>query len=167
MIVAIDVHYREAFAKVVSIEFKTWEDTAPYKIHEIIINEVAEYVSGEFYKRELPCILKVLKKTDTDKLEIIIVDGYVVLDDEGKAGLGMYLYEALNQKIPIIGVAKRGFINNEKNVIKIKRGESENPLFITSVGIDLNEAAEQIKNMVGEYRMPDLLRILDQKTKEK
>lgn len=166
MILAIDVHYREEFAKTVSIEFENWNDSVPSKINESFIKNVEEYVSGEFYKRELPCIMEILEKTDKEKLEVIIIDGYVVLDDTGKAGLGKYLYETLNQAIPIIGVAKRGFINNERNVIKIKRGKSENPLFITSIGIDLNEAATKIKNMTGEFRIPDLLRILDGKTKE-
>ena len=167
MILAIDVHYREEFAKAVSIEFENWNDKSPTKINESFIRNVEEYISGEFYKRELPCIIKILEKTNTKKLDIIIIDGFVVLDDTGKAGLGKYLYETLNREIPIIGVAKRGFVNNEKNVLKIKRGKSEKPLYITSIGFDLNEAATKIKNMTGEFRIPDLLRILDRKTKEK
>lgn len=167
MILATDVHYRDEFAKAVSIAFEQWSDGFPSIIHEAFLNEVEEYVPGQFYKRELPCILKVLEKSTLEAIEVIIVDGYVVLDDDGKAGLGQYLFEALDQQIPIIGVAKKGFINNKKNVVPIKRGTSDNPLFITSVGINVAEAAHKIKHMVGAYRMPDLLRILDQKTKEK
>lgn len=166
MIIAIDVHYRETFAKVVSIEFANWQDTEPTHIHIQKVNEVAEYISGEFYKRELPCILEILTHSDLTKVKTIIVDSYVQLDDKGKAGLGKYLYQHLNEKIPIIGVAKKGFANNHKNVIPITRGESQNPLYITAIGTDLQQAADKIKNMHGEYRMPDLLRILDQKTKE-
>jgi len=167
MIIAVDVHYRKEFAKVVAIEFDQWTDSNPENIYEEIIEHVEEYISGEFYKRELPCILEILKKIDKSKLETIIVDGYVQLDDDGKAGLGMYLYESLNQKIPVIGVAKKGFKDNVKHVIKVERGKSKNPLYVTTIGTDLQESADKIKNMAGEFRMPDLLKILDQKTKEK
>lgn len=167
MIVAIDVHYRTNFAKVVAIEFDNWTDSAPKHIYQEYIDQVEEYVSGEFYKRELPCILEILKKIDLSKLEAILVDGYVQLDDNGKPGLGMYVYQSLDEKIPVIGVAKKGFKDNEKHVIKVERGESKNPLYVTSIGVDLEETARHIKNMAGAYRMPDLLSILDQKTKEK
>jgi hypothetical protein len=40
---------------------------------------------------------------------MIILDGYVALDDHGKIELGGYLFEALEQKYPVIGIAKNGF----------------------------------------------------------
>ena len=73
MIVAIDVHYRDDFAKSVSIEFKNWSDETPSKINEVIVKKVHEYIPGEFYKRELPCILEVLKKSNFKKIEFIII----------------------------------------------------------------------------------------------
>ncbi len=96
---------------------------------------------------------------------MIVVDGYVILNDEGKHGLGGYLYESLSQKIPIIGVAKRSFINNKKHVREVFRGDSKNPLYISSIGIDVDEAVKCIQEMHGQFRMPDLLRIMDQQTK--
>ncbi len=166
MKLAIDVHYRTDFAKTVSVEFENWEDPTPVKINERLLHEVEAYISGEFYKRELPCILDILETTKKEDIELIIVDGYVFLDDQDRAGLGMYLYEALGAKIPIIGVAKKAFKDNKKNVVPVLRGESQNPLYITSVGIELKQAAEKIKGMYGDYRMPDLLRILDRRTKD-
>ena len=165
MIIAIDVHYRENIAKSVSIAFDNWTDALPHTTHIVEVKNIAPYIPGQFYKRELPCILKVLEKSDLSKIALIIVDGYVILNDEGKAGLGHYVYEALAQKIPIVGVAKRSFHNNKKKVIQVFRGASKNPLYVTSVGIDLTEAAEQVKNMAGDYRFPELLKILDQETK--
>ena len=165
MIIAIDVHYRENIAKSVSIEFDNWTDEVPLMTHIVEVNDIAPYIPGQFYKRELPCILKVLEKSDLLKVNLIIVDGYVILNDEGKAGLGHYLYEALDQKIPIVGVAKKSFHDNQKNVIKVFRGVSKNPLYVTSIGIDVAEAAKQVKNMAGDYRFPELLKILDQETK--
>lgn len=165
MIIAIDVYYRENFAKAVAIEFETWQDEKASKVYEVQINKAAEYIPGQFYKRELPCILKVLEKTSLESTDVIVVDGYVTLSNEGKFGLGMYLYEALNQKIPIIGVAKKSFKDNEQQVRKVLRGESKNPLYVTSVGFDLDKAAKLIEQMKGEYRIPTLLKILDQHTK--
>jgi endonuclease V-like protein UPF0215 family len=41
------------------------------------------------------------------------------------------------------------------------------PLYITSIGIDLDYATELIKNMKGNNRIPTLLKTLDTLTKEK
>lgn len=59
MILAIDVHYKETYAKAVGILFH-WNDETPIDIITTTINEVAEYETGQFYKRELPCILQLL-----------------------------------------------------------------------------------------------------------
>lgn len=74
------------------------------------------------------------------------------------------MYEQLHQKIPVIGVAKKSFYNN--NAIKLYRGKSKSPLFITSIGIDAESAAEYIAKMDGEYRIPTLLKKLDQETRK-
>ena len=168
MLLAIDVHYKATIAKTVAIEFDHWQaDTCSRIIElELPINEVGEYVPGEFYKRELPCIQKILSKVNMKDLEVIIVDGYVRLNQAGKKGLGAYLYEAIHKTIPVIGLAKRNFNQADDQRIPILRGKSQNPLFVTSIGIDVQQAAQHIQNMKGNYRMPDLFRLLDQKTKE-
>lgn len=166
MIVAIDVYYKNGRAKSVSIEFEDWKDEKPTQIHTVELDGIAEYVPGEFYKRELPCIIKVLKKSDLSKVEAIIVDSYVQLDDEGKLGLGGYLYHHLEEKIPVIGVAKKKFHTLNKMGIPVLRGESKKPLYVTALGIDLEEAATKVQGMAGEYRFPELLKILDGVTKD-
>lgn len=166
MIIAIDVHYREGIAKTVSIEFEDWNASEPTNIHVVEIPETADYVPGQFYKRELPCILEILKRSDLSKVDCIIVDGYVFLDDLEKKGLGSYLFETLAGQIPIVGVAKRSFHAIDKLVVPIKRGQSNNPLFITSQGVDLKEMATKIKVMHGDFRIPTLLKILDVETKK-
>jgi deoxyribonuclease V len=130
----------------------------------VCIDKVEDYESGSFYKRELPCIVELLKKIDRNSINIIIIDGYVYLNNDLKPGLGYYLYEYLNENIPIIGVAKKTFHNN-LNVIPLLRGKSNTPLYITSAGIDLSEAAESIKKMYGEFRIPTLLKLTDQLTR--
>jgi len=99
MILAVDVDYRnDNSAKVAGVLFEHWDDREPTQILTSLIPKVNEYISGEFYRRELPCILDILKQVE-DKLEYIVVDGYVYLND--KMGLGAYLYEALDKKIKL------------------------------------------------------------------
>jgi len=167
MILAFDTYYYENKAKTVCLSFKDWNAEENYKIDTETISDVEEYVSGEFYKRELPCILSLLSKIDLKEVDLIIIDGFVFLNDENKFGLGAYLYKALNEEIPIIGVAKRDFATIENNRKEIFRGISKNPLFITSIGIDLTIASKKIEEMNGEYRIPNLLKELDKLTKEK
>lgn len=167
MILALDTYYFEDEAKTVGLEFTNWTDKIETTIYTETLKNVEEYTSGEFYKRELPCILSLIKRYNLKGYEVIIVDGYVYLDDDGKFGLGGYLYESLNQEIPIIGVAKRNFFTINKNKKRLLRGESNKPLFITSIDIDLNDATERIRIMDGAFRIPTLLKKLDRLTREK
>lgn len=166
MILAFDVYYHNNKAKSVAIQFENWDDIAANQVFIEYIEPVVEYEPGAFYKRELPCIMQILEKIDLSKIAYIVVDGYVLLDDIGKRGLGAYLYEAIGEKVPIIGVAKTYFANNELNVKKIFRGESMNPLMVSAIGVDLECAAIYIQNMFGEFRIPKLLKDLDRLTKE-
>ena len=62
-------------------------------------------------------------------------------------------------------VAKSLFKGSCRLVREICRGESKRPLFVSAVGTDLDEAARLVKGMSGEFRMPSLLKILDDETK--
>ncbi|MFB9077516.1 endonuclease V [Flavobacterium procerum] len=166
MILAFDTYYYDNKAKTVCLEFENWNDSTDFKIHNEIIENVAEYIPGEFYKRELPCILSLLQQIDFKNAEAIIVDGFVYLNDEKKYGLGGYLYEKLDEEIPIIGVAKTNFASIEKNKKSLLRGDSQKPLYITAIGINLEEAFDKVSSMAGEFRMPILLKELDRLTKE-
>ena len=66
MIVAIDVHYREDFARIVAVEFNDWTDNAAHQIYTTNTFDVAEYEPSAFYKRELPCIIEILQQVDLD-----------------------------------------------------------------------------------------------------
>lgn len=165
MILAFDTYYFENKAKTVCMAFENWNNSDEFKIFAEILENVNEYIPGEFYKREMPCILSLLQKIDYPNIDAIIVDGFVFLDDNSKLGLGGHLYEALDCKIPVIGVAKSNFATINKNKKELCRGESKNPLYITSIGMDLDTAAENIRCMSGQYRMPTLLKELDKLTK--
>ncbi len=167
MILAFDTYYYDNKAKTVCIKFVEWTDNAPIKIYTEITDQIEEYESGAFYKRELPCITNLLKKIDIEKISVIVVDSFVILDDNGKLGLGGYLYEYLGKQIQIIGVAKTNFAQNNINKREIYRGQSKKPLYITALGMDLDLASTKIKSMDGEFRIPTLLKQLDTMTKDK
>ncbi len=166
MILAFDTYYVDNTAKTVCVSFKDWSDDQPSHIYNETITGIAAYEPGSFYKRELPCILSLLKQIELQEVSHILVDSFVLLDDHDKLGLGGYLYQALDATIPIIGVAKSGFHNNTKNTLELIRGNSKKPLYISAMGIPLQEAYLNIKKMHGNYRMPTLLQILDTKTRE-
>jgi len=166
MIYAFDTYYFDSCARTACLGFTSWQAEAPDFEQIEIRKEVAAYESGAFYKRELPCITSIVDTLTLDGAEdILVVDGFVVLDDEGKLGLGGYLYEYLNRKIPVIGVAKNDFVRLKKEKRAVLRGESIKPLFITAKGINLDQAAEHIQSMHGEYRFPSLFKLVDQKSR--
>ncbi|MBO6183510.1 MAG: endonuclease V [Chryseobacterium sp.] len=167
MIYAFDTFYYEDFAKTVCIAFENWNSETESFIFSENTEISSDYESGAFYKRELPCILSLLKKIDLKESDLIIVDGYVTLDNTGKIGLGGYLYESLNEKYPVIGIAKNGFASDDSQRRTVCRGESKTPLFLTAIGFDVEDAKTNVENMHGKFRMPTLLKKLDQLTREK
>ncbi|MBC7861749.1 MAG: endonuclease V, partial [Bacteroidia bacterium] len=95
MILAFDTYYYTDKAKTVCLAFENWTDAEPSQIYTDQKENIAEYEPGAFYKRELPCIISLLKKIELINIEAVIIDGFVFLDDEAKPGLGYYLYEYL------------------------------------------------------------------------
>ncbi|MBK9461037.1 MAG: endonuclease V [Sphingobacteriales bacterium] len=166
MIAAFDVYYYANKAKAVGIVFDHWTAQTPTDILVEYITPIADYEPGAFYKRELPCLLALINQLELNNINAIVVDGYVLLDDTGKFGLGAYLYETLQQKIPIIGVAKTKYLQNTQNMCEVFRGQSINPLYVSSIGMDIAQAAQNIQNMFGNYRIPTLLKHLDTLTKK-
>ena len=167
MIYCFDTFYGDGYAKTAAIGIENWGSSQPSFELTDIVNEVNDYESGAFYKRELPCLLSIIDKIDLEpEKDILVIDGYVVLSDKGKLGLGGYLYHGLDGKIPVIGVAKNDFISLHKLKKTIYRGESKKPLFVTSLGYDLQKASEKIIDMHGEFRLPTILKLADQRCRE-
>lgn len=165
MILALDSYY-PGDAYTVCLSFNNWTDQELKGIFTETSTLTEEYEPGFFYKRELPCILSILKKISLENIEAIVIDGFVTLDDSGKLGLGGHLYEALNKTIPIVGVAKNDFINLIRGKRLVYRGTSAKPLYITAAGMELDVAADFIKSMHGDFRIPSLLKQLDVLTKQ-
>ena len=160
MIIAIDVHYFKDNAVAAGVIFEDWSAKSASEIVKVEVANVAPYESGAFYKRELPCILKLLGNV-TSFIDCVVVDGFVCLGPTKKDGLGMHLYRALDQTIPIIGVAKNSFSDTPESD-EVYRGKSKKPLWVTAVGMDAERAQSCIKGMHGDNRIPFLLKLVDQ-----
>ena len=166
MIHAFDTYYQGTTAKTVCLSFCDWQGEKESSVFTETMEVPSDYESGAFYKRELPCILSILDKMQLGADDIIIVDGYVTLNDAGKIGLGGHLYESLDRKYPIIGVAKNHFADPDANRREVFRGDSQRPLYVTAMGMEPDEAANLISSMHGEFRIPTLLKLLDQLSRE-
>ncbi len=159
MILTTDVAYRDDTATAAGILHADWlTDTAVQTIIKKI-DPVAPYASGQFYRRELPCILAVLADVDC-VLDAIIVDGYVDLGHARKPGLGRHLFESLGEAVPVIGVAKRPFADTP-DACRVFRGKSKTPLYVTVAGMPVSRAKSHVRAMHGGYRIPTLLKLAD------
>jgi len=163
MILITDVKYDEDnhTAKAVGVLFENWTDERHVRSHYVILDGFGPYVPGEFYKRELPCLLSLLEEIP-EPLEAIIVDGYVDLEQD-HPGLGRHLYNAISQKTMVIGIAKSRYAS--ANAIQILRGDSKNPLHVTSTQ-DVEVISQKVKSMAGPYRLPYMVKLVDQLTRE-
>ncbi len=157
---ATDVQYAENSAIAAAVLFHDWQTNEVERSLTKRIENIEGYEPGAFYKRELPCIMALLEEV-TASLDFIVIDGYVTLGQHHKPGLCTYLYQQLDQSVPIIGVAKNRFIDTPE-ACEVLRGQSQKPLFVTSAGLSLETAKQIIRQMHGEHRLPTLLKSVDQ-----
>lgn len=159
MLACLDADYREGKVVAACLLFDSW--TAAQPVREIVVSVPAttDYVPGHFYQRELPALLAVLEKVD-EPLTTVIVDGYVWLAS-GRPGLGWYLWDQRGRRDAVVGVAKNPFVANDV-ALPVVRGESSKPLFVTAIGTEVADAAAHVREMHGPYRVPTLLKGVDQ-----
>lgn len=159
--VAIDVYYKDdGTFRAAGVIFQDWRQENPDKIIIIKGKTSEEYIPGEFYRRELPCILDILKECPEEKT--VIIDGFIDLKRGNKVigGLGHHLLEE-KPDLSVIGVAKSKFAQNQDISEAVYRGGSKKPLWVQGC------AGVVIREMHGPYRIPTLLKTLDQITKGK
>ena len=164
MLACVDVNYEPRGALAACLVFRSFADPAPAREIVARIDEVAPYEPGAFYRRELPCLLEVLGKVGAP-LEAVVIDGYVWLSSDGRPGLGAHLFEALERKVPVIGVAKTAF-RGSAFAERLIRGGSSRPLFITAAGVAPSDAVARIRSMHGPHRIPTLLKRVDRLCRE-
>lgn len=136
------------------------EDAAfatPTEERTVLVDQVAEYRPGRFFERELPALEQVL--SGVAPLDLLIVDGYVDLDPEGRPGLGAHVADAGLAPV-VLGVAKTRF-RAATHAAEVLRGQSSRPLYVTASGLSIGDAAELVRGMAGDARLPDALRRVD------
>ncbi len=160
MIAILDAAYGDAAASVSCVLCAAWDAAAPIQECAQLHPPARAYEPGQFYKRELPLLLAVLSGR-TPAPEIILIDGYVWLDDEMKRpGLGAHLFGALQGRSAVVGLAKTRF-RDAGSAFAITRGRSASPLFVTAQGMKSDEAAAGVRGMSGAHRIPTLVRRAD------
>jgi deoxyribonuclease V len=159
MYACMDVHYSGSRAVGACVLFESWDSAESSAEVTECIKEVQPYKPGRFYERDLPVLLAVLDKVRAP-LDMVVVDGYVWLSDGATPGLGAKLYQALNEKVPVIGVAKNRLVAGAEASL-VYRGRSRRPLYVTAAGIGRESAAARIRKMHGGYRIPTLLKHAD------
>ena len=191
-IIAVDTYYfSEKEAKTVGIIFTDWADTKPLESVEAWTYDFGPYIPGEFYKRELPCLMDLLRKVpNLDKdFDAIVIDSLAWIPSSTTTldGLGIRLENALISegliysreedtrdmatfgRPGIIGVAKTPFkgVEDHHGIAKVYRGKSKTPLYVNTTwfGYSSYSAGECIRSMAGSARIPTLLKMLDKETK--
>lgn len=159
MMACLDVFYHPLKANCACVLFSAWPDSTPVKELVRMVSPIEPYEPGYFYRRELPCLLAILREL-SELPTVIVIDAYVWLDVQAAPGLGARLYEVLGQKVPVIGVAKSRFVGAP--AVPITRGKSRSPLFISAAGMDPTIAAHYIAQMHGTFRIPTLIHRTDQ-----
>lgn len=153
-----DVYYHDNTATVAGVLFDDWSQPEGSHEQTLTLETPSAYEPGQFYKRELPCLLSLIDALP-HRPDTILVDGYVSFGPD-RPGLGKHLFHALADSVPIIGIAKSEFETAEYGTA-IRRGESDRPLFVTAIGMDEADAAEAVRQMHGPYRIPTLLKLVD------
>jgi len=158
VIVALDVDYRDDAVVAACVGFDAWTDVQS-QLELVVRSDAppAPYEPGRFYLRELPHLNSVLSLL-AQPPELVIVDGYTWLAPD-RPGLGVHLYESLGRAIAVVGVAKTSFAG--ATAIEVLRGTSARPLYVTAIGTDAQAAADAVRTMNGEHRIPSLLLRVD------
>lgn len=157
--VIVDVDYRDSYAIAAAIVANSIDASVANETRIAKIDKVEAYRPGHFFERELPCILQVLQSIQSP-YRVVVIDGYVELDDSGRLGLGGHLHARLPKGISVIGIAKTAF-HGSSFAIPVLRGKSQKPLFVTSRGIDKKDAAKFVAKMHGDHRLPTLVKLVD------
>jgi deoxyribonuclease V len=157
LFVAVDVHYLDdGRARSAMVAAHDPRFSAITCTRTAIVPVDAPYESGAFYLRELPPLLAVIPAAD--ELRLVVVDGYVDLDPDGRPGLGAHVHAEFG--VPVIGVAKTAF-RTAAHAARVFRGRSSRPLYVTAAGVTIADAARLVGEMAGQFRMPDALKLAD------
>lgn len=174
MILALDSYYKNDICNTSLVVFEYLDSDKPLYTDTIYTDVTSDYIPGEFYKRELPGIIKILEKLKKENLDIwdnitlIITDSFITLKDDNNNewdGLGAYLDKYLKsngENKTICGVAKSNFGYSHLISKNVYRGKSSKPLYVQATNNCTKLAAWGVQKMYGQYRIPTMLKLVDQ-----
>ncbi len=165
MVVVIDADYNEEtrdghVAGIVARDILAEKEDA---VVTAMVHDIADYVPGQFYKRELQSVEAIIDQLKVEDIDLIVVDGYA---DSGTTehALGTFVFE--KYQIPVIGIGKNKYDRCILTDLEVYRGESKKPLYVTSKGMDNEEAKRLVKNMAGEFRLPYFVKYADNRARD-
>lgn len=155
MILIVDTFYGENWARVAGVTVESPDARQVWQEYTVMVADPAPYEPGQFYKRELPGLLELLK-TLPKQPDRVIIDGYCEVG--GHDGLGNHLYNAT--QIPVIGLAKTPYVG--ANAEPVVFGKGSKPLYLSSAGISLSDAQALVQRLESPHRIPTLVKRADQ-----
>lgn len=153
MILIVDTFYGDNWARVAGVTVDSPDARQVWQEYTVMVANPAPYEPGQFYKRELPGILELLK-TLPKQPDVVIIDGYCEVG--GHDGLGNHLHNTT--QIPVIGLAKTNYVGANAEPF----GRGSKPLYLSSAGISLPDAKEILSRLESPYRIPTLVKRVDQ-----
>jgi deoxyribonuclease V len=156
----MDVAYADTGqAYAAGLGFDGFDAAAPRWEGGVLVPTTAPYEPGAFYRRELPCLLALIDAARGAGFspQALLVDGYASFGIPGRTALGEHL--ARSTGLPVVGVAKTAFAGASHR--EVLRGGSVQPLYVTTVEMDLERAAEAVRAMHGAHRLPEMLARVD------
>ncbi|WP_458232853.1 endonuclease V [Roseateles sp. P5_E8] len=161
----VAVHFDGAQANAAAVAFDAWDAAEATKTYVSHIAHVEKTVRGELDLRELPCVMQLLREHSLEP-ELILVEGFVHLDADETPGLGQYLYQALGERVPVIGVSKKSQPGLSAQ-FEVMREEETPPLLVTCAGMDIGAAKARLRAMHGRKRVPTLMKLAARLAKSK
>jgi len=158
MKLALDVHHDAGQAVAAAVAFDDWNAPEATKTWTTRIEAVDKPPAGQAWRRDLPCLLQLLREHKLEP-EAIVIDGFVHLDEQDTPGLGRALFDALEGKVPVIGLAKSPGAFTAAQ-FEVFREEEAAPVIVTCAGIDLGAAKARVRTMHGRKRVPTLLKLV-------
>lgn len=157
MILITDVGYGYPGGSALSagVLIESWRSLSARSTHTLTISKVHPYVPGQFYRRELPCLLELLESIQKP-INAIVIDGYAQIEGEA-CSLGEHLHH--HTGITVIGVAKTPYKHGV--ALPVLRGESSKPLYVSAAGMDNLLAADRVQAMAGRHRLPKHIKQAD------
>lgn len=159
----MDVDYRATETVAAAVVTSSWTAARADREHVRTVAGAPEpYQPGAFYRREMPHLIALLEEL-AEAPTCVVVDGYVWLARE-RLGLGAYLHAELRERfgaaIPVVGIAKRAFHDNDV-AQAVVRGASKAPLYVTALGLETADVAALVGAMHGPHRLPTLVQRVD------